>query len=119
MQITSHQLDDITVILLDGGLGYDNHRVFKQDIQPFVSQPGLRAVIDLDRLTYLSSWGIGSILSLATQIKKNGGDVAFANLHTELSDILHIMRLDTALDLYGTVEEAVDVLRERAKQTEG
>ena len=119
MKITSHRLDDVTVILLDGGLGYDNHKVFKQDIEPFVSQSGLKAVIDLDRLTYLSSWGIGSILSLATQIKKNGGDVAFANLHTELSDILHIMRLDTALDLYGSVEEAADMLRERAKQREG
>lgn len=115
MQISSHELDDVTVIVLDGGLGYDNHQDFKADIEPFTTRACLSAVVDLGSVTYLSSWGIGGLLSLSGKIRKNGGDVAFANLHGEVSDIIHIMRLNTVFDLYDSVDEAATVLRQRAK----
>ena len=115
MQVSRHELDDVTVIVLDGGLGYDNHKAFKADIEPFLSRDGLKAVIDLERVNYLSSWGIGGLLSLSGQIRKNGGDVAFANLHGDISEVIHMMRLNTVFDLYDSVDEAAQVLRQRAK----
>ena len=110
MNISSRKLGDVTVLQLDGGLGYDNYKTFKTDIEPHVTQPGLKAVIDLEKITYLSSWGIGALLSISSKIKKNGGAVAFANLHGEISEIIHIMRLNTVFHLYDNVEEAATAL---------
>ena len=75
MKIFSREMDDVTVLTLDGGLGYDNYKTFKKDVEPFVTQPGQSVVVDLDRVTYLSSWGIGALVSLSGEIHKNGGDV--------------------------------------------
>jgi len=118
MKITTYDLDDVKVLVLDGGLGYDNHRVFREQIQPITSQPKAKLVVDLQRVSYLSSWGIGSLLSLATSVRRNGGDVAFASLHGGISEVIHMMRLNTVFDLYDSVEEAARVLRQRGQAKE-
>ena len=112
MNIFSRKLGDATVLELDGGLGYDNYKNFKTNIEPFASQSGLKLVVDLEKITYLSSWGIGALLSLSSRVKKNDGAVAFANLHGEISEIIHIMRLNTVFRLYNSVEEAAAALAE-------
>ncbi len=110
MKVSQHRIGDVTVLELDGGLGYDNYKNFKAEIEPYVSQPGKKLVIDLSKVTYLSSWGIGALLSLSSRVKKNGGRVVFANLHGEISEIIHIMRLNTIFHLFDSVEDAVKAL---------
>jgi len=110
MNISSRKLGDVTILTLDGGLGYDNYKRFKDSIEPFVSQDGLQLVIDLGSITYLSSWGIGSLLSISSKVTKRGGAVAFAGLHGEISEIIHIMRLNTVFHLFDTIEEAAESL---------
>lgn len=107
MNISSRKIGDVTILELDGGLGYDNYKTFKEDIAPYVSQEGQKLVIDLEKISYLSSWGIGALLSISSQVKKNGGAVAFANLHGEISEIIHIMRLNTVFNLFDSADEAV------------
>ena len=110
MRISQRKIGDVTVLELAGGLGYDNYKRFKENIEPHLSTPNAKVVVDLSKVTYLSSWGIGALLSLSSRIKKNGGQTVFANLHGEISEIIHIMRLHTIFHLYDSVEDAVKAL---------
>ena len=71
MNILSRTIGDVTVLELDGGLGYDNYKTFKANIEPYVTRRNLKLVIDLAKITYLSSWGIGALLSLSSKVRKN------------------------------------------------
>ena len=117
MQISSRTLDGVIVLDLDGGLGFDNYRQFRDEIEAVAAKPGTKIIVNLEKLSYLSSWGIGSLLSLANRVRKGGGDVAFANLQGNVSDLIHVMRLNTVFDLYDSVEEAAEVLRQREGET--
>lgn len=114
MDIHERTIGDITVFRLDGGLGLDNYREFSRRMDALISPEKKKVIIDLNQLTYLSSWGIGILVSVAGKIRKLGGVAKFANLHSEIAGVLHVMRLDKVLDLYPSLDDAVASLNERA-----
>ncbi|MBM4047428.1 MAG: STAS domain-containing protein [Planctomycetes bacterium] len=116
MDIHEKKIGDITVFTLDGGLGLDNYREFSRRMDTLISPERKKVIIDLDQLTYLSSWGIGILVSVAGKIRKVGGVVKFANLHSEIAGVLHVMRMDKVLDIYPSVDDAVASLHEPSRK---
>jgi len=116
MDIHERAIGDITILRLDGGLGLDNYREFSRRMDTLISPERKKVIIDLDQLTYLSSWGIGILVSVAGKIRKVGGVVKFANLHSEIAGVLHVMRMDKVLDIYPSVDDAVASLHEPSRK---
>jgi len=108
VDIRTREVDGVTVFELDGGLGHANYREFSHKMEEFVETVPDKVVFDLEQLTYLSSWGIGILVSVSARIRKRGGHVKFANLHTEVAKVLKITRLDRVLDLHPDLDAAIE-----------
>lgn len=65
-------------------------------------------VIDLHRLHYLNSTGIGSIISAHTTVRKNGGDVKLTGLSPNVQNLMAITKLIDVFDVFDTVDEAIE-----------
>ena len=110
MQIIERkQVGDVHVWAIDGGVDHTTHDAFVADMQRILDagESGKKVVLDLSRLTYVSSLGLGTLVRAHGQFKKAGGSLKFANLHTNVGDILHFAHLDRVFDLYPSVDEAV------------
>ena len=113
MDIVEEKRGDVAILQLDGGLGYDNHREFADAVNRIIEQGAKHIVFDLERLVYLSSWGIGTLLSASAKVRKNNGNVILANVHREIVHILKVMRLVKIFDIQDSVDKAVAEIQER------
>ncbi len=96
----------VAVLALDGGLDHSNRDMFVETMDRLLAEGTKHAVLDLQRLTYISSWGLAALVKVHHHWAVRGGRLAFANLHGAVARVLHLARLDRLFDLYETVEEA-------------
>ncbi|MFQ5649411.1 MAG: STAS domain-containing protein [bacterium] len=64
-------------------------------------------VIDFRNVRWINSLGIGTIIGCLTTLRKRGGDVRFANLRGAARHYFHVTKIDTVVEVFESVEEAV------------
>ena len=99
--------DGVTLLDLDGGLDHTTTALFVSKMDELLQEGAAHVVLDLEHLTYASSWGLAAMVRVHHHFAARGGRIAFANLHTAMATILRVSHLDRLFDLYPTVEEAI------------
>ncbi|MFB3894108.1 MAG: STAS domain-containing protein [Phycisphaerae bacterium] len=107
MRFYCHGVDnDVLVISADGGLNLANAAEFVRQVEALVDAGLRRIIIDCDKLTYISSFGIGVLLKLHRRLAKHGGDVKLCNLRGTAAKALALFRVNTFFAIYGDLERA-------------
>jgi anti-anti-sigma factor len=97
----------VTLLDLDGGLDHTTTDEFIRRMDTLLEKGSPRVVLDLEHLSYASSWGLAALVRVHHHYALRGGRIAFARLHSAVATILRISRLDETFDLYPTISEAV------------
>jgi anti-sigma B factor antagonist len=100
-------VEGVRLLALDGGLDHSNADGFTEKMEALLKGGTPRVVLDLERLTYASSWGLAALVRIHHRYRARGGNVAFANLHSAVATLLRVSHLDRLFDLYPTVAEAI------------
>jgi len=109
MEMREHpsEAEGVRLLALDGGLDHTNTDEFIEKMYQILDEGSPCVVLDLERLTYISSWGLASLVRVHHHYATRGGRIAFANLHTAVATILRLSHLDRLFDLYPTVPAAL------------
>jgi anti-sigma B factor antagonist len=107
MEIAVDRIDDVAVVAvpveeLDAG----NTAEFKRDISP-VLEAHMKVVLDLGRLRFVDSSGLGSFLSCLRKLNAKGGDLKLCGMSSQVRTVIELVRMHRIFDIYGTKEEAV------------
>ena len=70
--------------------------------------PGLYLVLDLSRVLYIDSGGLGALVGLLTSIRAAGGDLKLAGLNERIERVLKTTHLNQVFQIYASAEEAVE-----------
>jgi len=103
-------VEGVTLLDLDGGLDHTTTALFVAKMDGLLEKGVSRVVLDLEHLTYASSWGLASLVRVHHHFAARGGRIAFANLHSALAAILRLSRLDRLFDLHPSIREAVNTV---------
>lgn len=106
-----HQ-DSIAVFQLNGDLDLYNSGKFREAVQQQWNAGVRKLVIDLERLDYVDSSGIGVMLYLFTSSQKRNGHVVYANVGGSVMKVIKLTKLEGFLPMAASVAEAVERLRE-------
>ena len=68
-------------------------------------------VLDLKKVSYIDSGGLGTLVSLQTSAKSANADLKLANLSTRVIGLLQITKLFTVFDVHESVETALTSFR--------
>jgi anti-anti-sigma factor len=71
------------------------------------ARPGL-AVVDLSQMSFISSDGIGALLSLRKAVLGYGGTVRYAAPQPMVAEAFRRVRLYDVLDIHDTLESALE-----------
>ncbi len=71
-------------------------------------------VVDLSKVSFMNSSGLGMLISGMTTMRNAGGDVRLAAVADRIQSLLVITKLNTVFKSYNSVDEAV-----RSFETEG
>ena len=65
-------------------------------------------VVDLSKVKFMNSSGLGMLISGMTTMRNAGGDLRLANVADRIQSLLVITKLITVFKHYDSVEEAVE-----------
>src|ERR1019366_7756967 len=101
------KIENITVAGVPGDeLDASNAGEFKRDIAP-VLEANTKLVLDLSRLRFVDSSGLGAMLSCLRQLSAKSGDLKLCGMSRQVRALFELVRMHRIFDIYGTREEAV------------
>jgi len=108
LNISERQAGDVTILDLDGKITIGEGSVaLRTAIRRLLEEGKKRLLLNLARVTYIDSSGIGELVSSYTAINKEGGQLKLLNLTQKIQDLLTITKLLTVFDVYENESEAL------------
>ena len=109
LNILERQVGDITVLDMDGKITIGEGSVaLRTAVRRLLEEGKKKILLNLAKVGYIDSSGIGELVSSYTAIgKEEGGQLKLLNLTQKLQDLLTITKLLTVFDVYESEEEAL------------
>jgi anti-sigma B factor antagonist len=99
----------IAIIEIKGSLvGDGDTDKFRGAVADFIEQGNKCLVVNLGKVNYMNSSGIGAIISAYTSYKKVTGEVKLAGISDNVQNLLAVTKLIDIFDVHETVDEAID-----------
>lgn len=107
MEIDVDKVDGVAVAVVPvEELDASNAAEFKHDIAPIL-QANSKLVLDLSRLSFVDSSGLGAMLSCLRQLSAKSGDLKLCGMSKQVRSLFELVRMHRIFDIYGTRDEAV------------
>jgi anti-sigma B factor antagonist len=108
MDLAQRDIGNVTVLDLAGKLTVvDGAGELKARVTDLVSKGRKQIVLNLAKLSYLDSAGLGEMVACYTTATKSGGMVKIAHATAKINDLLTITKLLTVFDAHDTEAKAV------------
>jgi anti-sigma B factor antagonist len=99
----------IAIIEIKGSLvGDDDTDSFHAAVADFVEQGNKSLIVNMQRVNYMNSSGIGALIAAHSRFRRNGGEVKLACLSNNVQNVLAVTKLVDVFDICPTVDEAID-----------
>ncbi|MBE0477349.1 MAG: STAS domain-containing protein [Coriobacteriia bacterium] len=105
LTIDLEQSEPYWVLTLTGDLDYGECAAFRMNIDRILKSSPPATIVDLSRLDYLDSSGLGLLLSLSKEYGAQGGRLVLVTNET-VDNILSLTRLNGIFSTASTLEEA-------------
>ncbi len=99
----------ITVISVKGKLVDDDDSTkLHNEVNSVLKEESDGIVINLRNVNWISSIGIGGLIRCLNSARKAGTDLRLTGVTDKVKDIFSITKMDSVLQIYPTVNEAVE-----------
>ena len=108
LNISERQVGDVTVLDMDGKITIGEGSVaLRTAIRRLLEEGKKKILLNLAKVGYIDSSGIGELVSSFTAIGKEDGQLKLLNLTQKLQDLLTITKLLTVFDVYESDQDAL------------
>lgn len=87
-----------------------------EELHDLIEQDKTNVVVDLGKVKFMNSSGLGMLIGALTTMKKAGGDLRIANATDKIESLLIITKLITVFKHYKTLDEAIASYQEEEKK---
>ncbi len=102
---------DVVIFDVSGKImGGEETTMFHGRIHEYITQNKKKIVIDLAKVEWMNSVGLGMLISALTTVKNAGGRLVLANI-TAIESVLTITRLINVFEHFDSRADAVAALR--------
>jgi anti-sigma B factor antagonist len=106
---TSHR-DEALVISLIGAGDLPGSQTLERSLLALLAQRPSRVIFDLEKLTFISSIFMGSLIRFRQTIGRVKGKVVICSATESVLDALKRACLDQVFEIYSTVDDAVQAI---------
>jgi anti-sigma B factor antagonist len=107
MQLTFETFGDVAVSTVPvEELEAGNVGEFKRDIAALL-EAHRKVVLDLSRLRFVDSSGLGAFVSCLRKLNAKGGDLKLCGMSKQVRGVFELVRMHRIFDIFATREEAV------------
>ena len=113
MKVAANIFDNVVVLEVEGVVDAEHCAQLKKAIQKARGEGVRHFVLDLNKVGFIDSTGLGILISLMRQQRERDCELRLTGLQEEVRAIFEITRLFRVFDIAPSVQEAVDALRQR------
>ncbi len=107
MNLVQQKVGDVAVAAVPiEELDASNAEEFKRDIAPVVDA-NTKLVLDLSRLRFVDSSGLGAFISCLRKLNAKGGDLKLCGMSKQVRAVFELVRMHRVFDIHATSEQAV------------
>ncbi|HXG52461.1 MAG TPA: STAS domain-containing protein [candidate division Zixibacteria bacterium] len=111
MEIAVEKIGDVAVAELRvEELDAGNAAEFKREIAPLL-EAHTKLVIDLGRLRFTDSSGLGAFISCLRKLNAKGGDLKLCRMSKQVRAVFELVRMHRVFEIFDTREKAVQAFR--------
>ncbi|MEX1138135.1 MAG: STAS domain-containing protein [Bacteroidota bacterium] len=108
MNIKEKMHGDVAVVALKGNLmGEPDTTDVREKIYGLLQDDVKKVVLDLGKVKWINSSGLGALIAAMTSVKNKGGDLRLANVTEKVESVFMITQLIKVFRTYETVDRAV------------
>jgi anti-sigma B factor antagonist len=108
MEIVERNLGNVTILDLAGRITLGEGDVLLKDkLHSLLNQGRKDVLLNLARVQYVDSAGLGAIVSAYTTMTRDGGSLKLENVTKKLQDLLSITKLLTVFETFDSEDEAL------------
>jgi len=113
MKFSSEVKHDYLLLTLEGKLiGEDAGSGILEVANNAINNGILKCVVDIDKVKYIDSTGIGVLITLLTKFRNQGGEIVIINPSEHVQKLLIITKLTAIFKIADSIEEAVVSLQQ-------
>lgn len=108
MKLSDREQEGIVILEPRGKImGGPDATLLHDTLYDFIQQGKIKVVIDLGRIEWMNSTGLGILVQSYTTLKNSDGQLKLARVTDKIESLLTITKLVTVFESYDTVEDAV------------
>jgi anti-sigma B factor antagonist len=107
MDITKKTKGDIVILQILGEIDLYNAPEIKDIISKLIEERCYNVVIDLEKVSYIDSSGIGALISSLSNLKKYHGGLKIINVYASVRKVFELTKLTSFFEIFDSEEEAI------------
>lgn len=115
--VTYSVVEGVFVLQLVGEVNINSLTETRYKVESFKIDQYSKIVIDLEKVSFFDSSGLGYLVVLIKQVKMNKGTIVFCSPNNLVSRLLSTIRIDKYVKIFETQNDALDYLIEIPEPT--
>ena len=107
MEISQREKDAITILDIQGEIDLYNAPEIKDIIQKLIEAQKYNVIINLEKVSYIDSSGIGALISSLSNLKKYQGGLKIINVYASVKKVFELTKLTSFFEIYESDGEAL------------
>lgn len=107
MEILPRVVDSIPVLDIIGEVDLYNAKELKEAIDEIVKNQHYEIVINLEKVPFMDSSGIGTLVTSMYKLKKYHGNLKVSGISGSVAKVFKLTGMESHLEVFSSVQEAV------------
>ena len=108
MEISEREKGSISILDIQGEVDLYNAPDIKNMIQNLIDKQRYKVIINLEKVSYIDSSGIGALVASLSKLKMHeGGEMKIINLLASVERVFELTKLVSFFSIYDSEDEAV------------
>jgi anti-sigma B factor antagonist len=108
MKFSTRKIEDVVIIDVEGMILLGDGDVeIKMTVDDLLKRGDKKILLNLSKVPYLDSAGLGEIIRCFTTLRKSGGDFKLLSPNRRIIDLLTITKLLNVFDCYDNESSAI------------
>jgi anti-sigma B factor antagonist len=98
--ITTREVSHVTIVDIHGRITLgDETGKLRDTVRKLIAADKKKIVLNLEKVDYIDSSGVGELVSSFTAVKNAGGELKLLSLSKKVHDVLYVTKLYTVFDI--------------------
>ncbi len=109
LDISQREREGVVIVDLDGRLTVGQETgALRETVLKLTNEGRNNVVLNLEKVEYIDSTGLGGLVICFTTVKKNGGALKLLNLNRRNVELLVLTKLQTVFEVFNDEQDAVN-----------